>query len=243
MTNQRLTEELRQQGWSIIQADSIQILEGFRAYVEETIRENFPEECGVESLLESLTKMDSATLNSVSKITHFRMRPRANELLHAFKTPIIQTCGTEVFFQQSPYLRCNVPLQAHTATPPHCDVHYGHSPYAFTLWIPWDNVSDESGIYLFNQEISKSIISKHRYDWTIDSLIEAGYPKPKAVQLQFGEGILFKANIIHGSYKNMGRKLRMSLDTRIQSVTRPLFEKGLDVYGLEVLNDSSRHNR
>ncbi len=230
LANDTLIEDITTTGWAVIDADNLSGLALFRDRFEHIVRSNVPNANPDDSVSDLLMAVTPAELNLLLKTVNYGMLESTRTVLDSFGSAIAKLCKNEIFYQKRIYLRVNVPGEGQDATPAHTDVYYGHSPCAYTLWVPMYDVADESGIYLFDRRSSARIVSSYRFDEPISHVLQRESAMPGGVTLTFGQAILFECSIVHGAHENTGGSPRVSFDMRVQSTTQPLFQKGYDLY-------------
>jgi hypothetical protein len=222
-------EQLKQRGWAIVPCDVPELLTRVALEVKRIATEIAGAQAGGD-LRTMVSAFSASELNRLLREVNNVLGRDGLMLLAPFRAMIRSLCGENVLYQRRPYLRANVPGLAHSATEPHSDVFYGHSPHAYTMWIPLHDVDNDDGLFVFDRAESKEILESHRFDSPLRTTLDR--PAPAPLRLRFGEAILFSCYLIHGALPCGGTLPRLSLDTRVQSASAPLFEKGAELYGL-----------
>ncbi len=223
-------EAINERGWTIIEANDLVSLERFRAAFEQLVRSHTG--AASASVQTAIGHCEPADLNKLFVSANYQLTSDYPLLLRAFAPTLTQLCGSRVFLQRRMYLRANIPGRSYTATPPHSDVFYGHSPHVFTLWVPLYDVTDGSGLYFYDKRTSSEITARYRFEQPLEEFLREHYPLPEGVPVRFGQAILFQCALVHGAHENTSSSPRVSFDTRIQSVDMPLYEKHFDLYGM-----------
>lgn len=223
-------EQLARLGWAIVPCDAPELLARVAGDVKR-IAAGIAGSQATDDLRSMVSAFSASELNRLLREVNNALGQDGLVLLAPFHAMIRNLCGEDVLYQRRPYLRANVPGLAHTATEPHSDVFYGHSPYAYTMWIPLHDVDNDDGLFVFDRAESKEILAGHRFDRPLRTAL-ADRPVPSPLHLRFGEAIFFSCYLIHGAHPCRGPLPRLSLDTRVQAATAPLFEKGAELYGL-----------
>jgi len=223
---------LKSRGWAVVASDRPENLKVFRDTFEEAVRVQLPEDIQNVPFPEVFSKVESSLLNSIFRTVNYSLMDETKKVLGAFHRTITGLCGTTIYFQKRLYLRVNVPGKDHTATPAHSDTFYGHSPYAYTIWIPMWDVTDQSGIWIMSRQQTADVLSQYKFDSAVEKLLTDKHARPESIVMKFGEALFFECGLLHGSRTNEGKKPRVSFDIRVQSPVHPLFQKGFDLYGI-----------
>ena len=100
----------------------------------------------------------------------------------------------------------------------------GHSPFTFNFWLPFHNVETKTGIYIVN-----SVKSVELCDYEINNKITNRLDLLKEhmyfPEVKYGEALLFNGFVYHGTVDHDVKQARISLDLRLQSRAKPLFQK------------------
>lgn len=177
----------------------------------------------------TVSRFSPSQVNRLLRETNNVMGRNGPALLGPFHKMIQALCGDSVLYQRRPYLRANMPGMGHTATEPHSDVFFGHSPYAYTMWIPLHDIDNDDGLFMYDRRDSQAILASYDFRQPLRTTLK--HPQPRPLRLRFGEAIFFSCYLVHGANQAAGAMPRLSLDTRVQSAAAPLFEKGAELYG------------
>ncbi|KAA0579303.1 hypothetical protein FZ029_07670 [Azospirillum sp. Sh1] len=221
--------ELEERGWAIVPCDAPDLLARVADDVKRIAAGIAGSRAG-DDLRGMVSGFSPSELNRLLREVNNALAEDGLSLLEPFRGMIRSLCGDQVLYQRRPYLRANVPGLAHTATEPHSDVFYGHSPYAYTMWIPLHDVDNDDGLFVFDRAESEDILADYGFDKPLRAALDR--PAPAPLRLRFGEAIFFSCYLIHGALPCSGSLPRLSLDTRVQAAKAPLFEKGAELYGL-----------
>ena len=113
--------------------------------------------------------------------------------------------------------------------PGHADIFDGNSPHTFTLWFPLHNVEDNSGVYLWDLNLSdKFVLSLNNFQNEYDeNKVINRFPTKK---IKLGQCLLFSSLCIHGPGKNNSNLSRLSFDFRFNKTNLPLYEKHTEYF-------------
>ena len=125
--------------------------------------------------------------------------------------------------QRNVHIDVNKSKDIFTKTVTHSEIMAGHSPFTYTIWLPFHSIIDNSGLYLLNLKDSLSIIDNFDVnDKKTKKFIKDKYFFPK---LNEGEAILFSSFNLHGSEIHNNPFSRVSINLRIQSSSEKFFQK------------------
>lgn len=148
--------------------------------------------------------------------------------------------GVDLHVQKYPYLRAVRPGRPDDAVPLHRDTYYGSSPYEVSVFIPFTDVSVESGLRVVTASHAEP---DSAYPWTAGAStgVTPGSPKhqlgfpyaPKrldpalvarsdVVPLRVGQALLFSLSLVHGSGTNTSPTTRFSSDIRLVNSLAPI---------------------
>ena len=162
------------------------------------------------------------------------------DIINSFSKTIKLFFGSKIAIQKKPYIRINCKHLVSTATVPHTDVDFGHSPFGFNIWVPLFDVFGKSGIYVYSILESKLIYKNFKFDKRLDEHInfikrdkkifkknnlEKRFFKPK-----FYEAIILSNRNVHGAVNEKNFPPRISLNLHFQSAKVPYGEKGAEFF-------------
>ncbi len=182
-------------------------------------------------------KVSVKDLNLFMKKMNSDMNDVTLKVLNSFYKSINKLCGKYIAFQRNPYLRINCPHIDSTATIPHNDFDFGHSPFGFNIWIPLYDVEGKNGIYMLSEIDSLKIYKNFKYNQRLDEFLEnKSFSKKKIkfkknfFKLKFFDGLVFSNKNIHGAISDKNNKPRISLNMHFQSSNAPFGEKGAEFF-------------
>jgi len=214
-------------GWMVVGATYIGKLIKFREAFERLCKSFLG--CP-EDIHGTLLNLEPSTLNELTKHLNYKLLSYNHLLVESFELTVISLCGRKIFEQRRPYLRLNIPNKDHTSTPAHSDVYFGHSPYTYTFWIPMHDVVDNSGLYIYNKKTSLDMVRNYNFNESIDKYLQvSNFGLPQDVKVMFGEALVFNCGLFHGAHTN-NSSIRISFDTRVQAISKPLFEKNYELF-------------
>ena len=175
-------------------------------------------------------KVSAKDLNLFMKNMNRDMNDMTIKVLNSFYKSVNKLCGKYIAFQKNPYLRINCPHLDSTATIPHNDFEFGHSPFGFNIWIPLFDVEGKNGIYMVSEKDSLKIYKKFNYNQRLDEYIKNKKFKKNFFKLKFFDGLVFSNKNIHGAISDKNNRPRISLNMHFQSSNVPFGEKGAEFF-------------
>ena len=175
-------------------------------------------------------KVSAKDLNLFMKNMNRDMNDMTIKVLNSFYKSVNKLCGKYIAFQRNPYLRINCPHLDSTATIPHNDFDFGHSPFGFNIWIPLFDVEGKNGIYMVSEKDSLKIYKKFNYNQRLDEYIKNKKFKKNFFKLKFFDGLVFSNKNIHGAISDKNNRPRISLNMHFQSSNVPFGEKGAEFF-------------
>jgi hypothetical protein len=103
-------------------------------------------------------------------------------------------CGNELVMQRKCNLSIQLPKDDSSLLPLHADVWVGDSEYELVFWLPLVNVYKTKAMYILSPE---------------DNL--------KWIKVDYGQGLLFTQNLMHGNVVNKEKSTRVSFNCRFKS--------------------------
>jgi len=222
-------EQIHSRGWARVGCENANYLLELADSVLALGKRLVPTNAG--TLQEQLSLMPEADLNKLSLEANFLLGASSEKLALLLPELLCQLAGRSFFIQRRPYFRVNKPGSPLSGTPTHSDVFYGHSPFAFTIWIPLHDIPNDDGLFIYSAQQSRRLIGRLSDSTDVAALAKDAEPA-QPIKMRFGEVLIFRSWLLHGARPAAGDLPRASIDTRVQPLTRPLFEKASEVYGL-----------
>lgn len=125
--------------------------------------------------------------------------------------------------QRNVHIDVNKSDDIFTKTVTHSEIMAGHSPFTYTIWLPFHSIEDNSGLYLLNLKDSLSVID----NFDINKNKTKKFIKNRCFfpKLNEGEAILFSSFNLHGSEIHNNPFSRISINLRLQSSSKRFFQK------------------
>ena len=229
MNINNLKELLNLNGWAKFKVKDIEKFTFLKSHIlnglkkNQIIDEDFKKK-NINSVTELRQKSSELNNNIVNIIRKEYIQDLSFHSLDCFREYIIPLFGKKILSQKFPQIQINISSNQSTKTPPHSEIMSGHSPFTYNFWIPLHKVEGNSGLYLVDlkQSIYASDMEidgeiKNRYDYLKDFIF---FP-----EVDEGEALIFNPFIYHGSVNHKFKNSRFSIDIRLQSINKPLFQK------------------
>ena len=143
------------------------------------------------------------------------------------KKYIDMLCGNELVMQKKCNLSIQMPNDDSSLLPLHADVWVGDSEYELVFWLPLVNIYKTKAMYILSPEENKKY-SKFFFKFkSIDEIYKKVKKKLKWIKLDYGQGLLFSQNLMHGNIVNLEKETRWSFNCRFKSILSPYRDKEL----------------
>ena len=208
-------------GWTIIDVDKKKY-NSLKKIFFNKIQRKFPN-LKNKSIPEIRTIMNSFT-EEINQIRNLFIPELSNLVFNSVENIIYKILGKKKYIlQRNVHIDINKSKDIFTKTVTHSEIMAGHSPYTYTIWLPFHEILDNSGLYLLNLKDSLSVIdnfdiNKKKTKQFIDS--KCFFPK-----LSEGQAIMFSSFNLHGSEIHKNAMSRISINMRIQPSSNELFQK------------------
>ena len=127
--------------------------------------------------------------------------------------------GEDISKQKKINLNIQLPNDYNSTLDLHSDTFAGESPYEVITWLPLSTVYKTNSMYIFQLNISKKIVSKiKKYNKVgTDKILKDYKNNLKFLKINFGEILIFSANLMHGNKVNLTKDSRLSLNCRFKN--------------------------
>ncbi len=184
-------------------------------------------------LNEDMKNLDESEQNKIS-VSFYETSDSLNDLYYKFIREVISPKFQDnIYFQAIPTFRFHFPNQEGYDWNDryHTDIMLGHPPFEFNVWLPFTNVYSSNSMRITSYEDSMSILKscnynfedfaeKVQYDEHLCKLLKK---KSYALELKYGEFIIFDPRCLHCTQHNVTKDTRISMDIRI--ITRENLKK------------------
>ena len=136
-------------------------------------------------------------------------------------------CGNELAMQRKVNLSIQLPNDDSSLLPVHSDVWSGCSPFEIVLWVPLENVSKTKSMFILNKkENDKYYKLFYKFDDS-DKLQKNIDKKLKWLKINYGQGLIFINQLMHGNKVNKTKETRWSFNCRFKSLMSPYDKKDI----------------
>jgi sporadic carbohydrate cluster 2OG-Fe(II) oxygenase len=139
-------------------------------------------------------------------------------------------CGNELVMQKKCNLSIQLPKDDSSLLPLHADVWVGDSEYELVFWLPLVNVYKTKAMYILppkdNDKYSKNF-KKYR---SVNDIFNKVKKNIKWLKVDYGQGLLFTQNLMHGNVVNVEKGTRWSFNCRFKSIFSPYRDKELGAF-------------
>ena len=200
------------------------VLKGF-AKKEELDKFDNPLENLHKCLNDSKKELDETEQNKVSINFYDISSSFKHEYIKFLKNSIANLFSEPIYFQNIPTFRFHFPFQKGYEWEDryHTDIMLGHPPYEYNIWIPFTKVYDSNSMRITPLEDSLNFYKKCNYDFELFAenvqydreWISELRKKSSALQMNYGDFIIFDPRCLHCTQNNLTNVTRISLDIRI----------------------------
>ena len=135
--------------------------------------------------------------------------------------------GNEVVMQKNISLSIQMPKDDSSLLPVHSDVWSGCSPFEVVLWVPLENVYKTKSMFILNKKQNTSYYKNfYKYEDS-DKLQKKINNKIKWLNINYGQGLIFIHQLMHGNKVNKTNETRWSFNCRFKSLMSPYDQKDI----------------
>lgn len=135
--------------------------------------------------------------------------------------------GNELVMQRNVNLSIQLPNDASSLLPIHCDTWSGDSPYEVVLWVPLVDCHGTKSMFFVDAKADAEVQPRLREFSDSEELYQAVKDKAQFMNVKYGECLIFTQNILHGNRVNETNETRWSLNCRFKSALSPYADKKL----------------
>ena len=136
-------------------------------------------------------------------------------------------CGNELAMQRKVNLSVQFPKDDSSLLPLHSDVWSGCSPYETVLWIPLVDVKKTKSMFILPLKKNNFYYKNFKKFKSTNELQKSIDNKIKWLKVDYGEGIIFSHQLIHGNKINLTNETRWSFNCRYKSLMSPYDKKSI----------------
>ena len=114
------------------------------------------------------------------------------------------------------------------------DVNQGESPYELVLWIPLVNCAKTKSMYILPKKIHDKNLKNFKKYHSTDEIFKKLNKKLKWLKINYGQGLIFTQNILHGNVVNKENTSRWSFNCRFKSLLSPYEGKTIGDFFIKV---------
>ncbi len=130
-------------------------------------------------------------------------------------------CGNELVMQKNINLSIQLVDDDSSLLPIHSDVYQGDSPYELVLWIPLVNCQKTKSMYILPKKVHDKNYKNFKKFGSTDEIFKRLKKKLKWLKINYGQGLIFTQNILHGNVVNKEKTSRWSFNCRFKSLLSP----------------------
>lgn len=143
------------------------------------------------------------------------------------KKYIDMLCGNELVMQKKCNLSIQMPNDNSSLLPLHADVWVGDSEYELVFWLPLVDIYKTKAMYILSPEENEKYSKIFFKFKSMDQIYKRVKKKLKWIKLDYGQGLLFSQNLMHGNIVNVEKETRWSFNCRFKSILSPYRDKEL----------------
>jgi sporadic carbohydrate cluster 2OG-Fe(II) oxygenase len=139
-------------------------------------------------------------------------------------------CGNELVMQKKCNISIQLPKDDSSLLPLHADVWVGDSEYEIVFWLPLVNVFKTKAMYILSPRDNDKYSKKFKKFKSIDDIFTKVKKKVKWLKVDYGQGLLFSQNLMHGNVVNVEKGSRWSFNCRFKSIFSPYRDKEIGTF-------------
>ena len=136
-------------------------------------------------------------------------------------------CGNELAMQRKVNLSIQIPKDDSSLLPVHSDVWSGCSPFEVVLWIPLENVYKTKSMFILKKIDNDYYYENFQKYKDTDKLQKKIDKKIKWLKINYGQGLIFTHQLMHGNKINKTKETRWSFNCRFKSLMSPYDKKDI----------------
>ncbi|MDA9838868.1 2OG-Fe(II) oxygenase [Candidatus Pelagibacter sp.] len=134
-------------------------------------------------------------------------------------------CGNELAMQKKCNLSIQLPKDNSSLLPLHSDVWSGDSEFELVFWLPLVDVYRTKSMFILSPKENEKHFKKIKKLNSIDEVYNKVKKKLKWLKLDYGQGLLFTQNLMHGNIENKESSTRFSFNCRFKAIFSPYRDK------------------
>jgi sporadic carbohydrate cluster 2OG-Fe(II) oxygenase len=228
-------------GYAVLPIEDMQTFEQLRNTFMSSISENIDQnKKGIDNIRESMIGMSKSEINKL--MLNLMTQHLASEILvKSCKNLVTALSGSNLFIQRRANFIINIPGSDQRRQWPHYELMSGISPFTYVIWAPLHDLDDGGGIYYLNASESLKIMrAEHQKGLVNGPEMFKMLHNRKALNLKYGEVVIFNPFILHGNSDFESRFARIACSVRFQSALKPLMQKNTDYFRHYTLKDFAK---
>jgi sporadic carbohydrate cluster 2OG-Fe(II) oxygenase len=173
---------------------------------------------------EQLNNLRLTIINNIRSTSWFRPT-----YLSLARNIINKIVGNELVMQRSLGLSVQLPKDGSSLLPTHSDVWSGDSKFESVFWLPLVDCFKTKSMYIvdpiFNERFQKDLV-KHQGK-SSEEIYELIKKHCNFLDVEYGSGIIFNQNLMHGNRINNEKETRWSMNCRFKNMMSPYGDKRL----------------
>jgi len=139
-------------------------------------------------------------------------------------------CGNELAIQKKINLSIQLPNDSSSLLPIHTDVWSGNSPFELVLWIPLVSVKNTKSMFILSPNQNEFYFKNLKRFKTSEKIYLHAKRKLNWLNIEYGQGLIFSQNLLHGNVVNKEKTSRWSFNCRFKSLFSPYDTKKYGEY-------------
>lgn len=224
-----LSKRFLADGYVIRPSESRETLESLRSAIIKNandwlVKDGQP--APIVELQQSHMSIPSKRINDIrlSLFAQLNSLQQSRRMYFSLASDLLQRLvGNELAMQNKLNLSIQQPGDQTSVLELHSDVWAGDSPFQVVLWVPLTDTSGTNAMFLLPPEKSKEAYTRARAG-ELRSMAEihvAYQDQFRAIEVKFGDILVFDSNCLHGNQLNTTNVSRWSLNCRIASLMAP----------------------
>ena len=127
-------------------------------------------------------------------------------------------------------LSIQLPEDNSSILPIHTDVWSGNSPFELVLWIPLVSVKKQNRCLFYRQKTISIILKILKDSNQVTKFLITQKKKLNWLKINYGQGLIFSQNLLHGNVTNKEKTTRWSFNCRFKSLFSPYDKKKYGEY-------------
>ena len=173
---------------------------------------------------DQLNNLRLAVINDIRSTSWFRPT-----YLSLARNIINKIVGNELVMQRSLGLSVQLPKDSSSLLPTHSDVWSGDSKFESVFWLPLVDCFRTKSMYIvdpvFNETFQQNLVNHQ--EKSSEEIYELIKDNCNFLEVEYGSGIIFNQNLMHGNRINKEEETRWSMNCRFKSMMSPYGDKRL----------------